>query len=31
MEREIFQRDCPVAAADQSDRSEEHHQRRKHG
>ena len=29
-EREIFQRDGPVPAADQSDRSEEHHQRRQH-
>jgi hypothetical protein len=28
-EREIFQRG-PVPAADQSDRSEEHHQRREH-
>jgi hypothetical protein len=29
-EREVLQHDCPVAAADQSDRSEEHHQRRQH-
>jgi hypothetical protein len=29
-EGEVFQHDCPVPAADQSDRSEEHHQRRQH-
>ena len=29
-EREILERDGPVPAADQSDRSEEHHQRRQH-
>jgi hypothetical protein len=29
-EREVFEHDCSVAAADQSDRSEEHHQRRQH-
>jgi hypothetical protein len=26
--REIFQRDCPMSAADQSDRSEEYEERR---
>ena len=29
-EREVLQHDCPVPAADQSDGSEEHHQRRQH-
>jgi len=29
-EREVFQHDCSVAAADQSERSEEHHHRRQH-
>jgi hypothetical protein len=29
-EREVFQHDYPVPAADWSDRSEEHYQRRQH-